>query len=327
MLIDDVVIKIRAGNGGKGAVAFNKNKMSLGPVGGKGGKGGSVYIEGVSALNALSQFRYKKDIEAEDGADGRGQLNDGTSGNDLILKVPVGTVIHIIGTKKTEEILKIGERILVAKGGIGGRGNFLFRSATNTSPKQFQKGMPGERVALRLELKLIADVGLIGLPNAGKSSLLNELTKAQSKVGNYPFTTLEPNLGAYYELTLADIPGLIEGASMGKGLGTKFLRHIERTNILFHLISAESQDPAQDYKTIQKELETYSKELIKKTEYLFVTKSDMVSALEMKKKITALKKVNKNVLSISIHDWESLESVKKILNEIKTNKSTPSLPK
>ena len=181
--------------------------------------------------------------------------------------------------------------------------------------------MPGERVMLRLELKLIADVGLIGLPNAGKSSLLNELTKAQSKVGNYPFTTLEPNLGVYYELILADIPGLIKGASSGKGLGTKFLRHIERTNILFHLISAESQDPVQDYLTIQKELETYSKELTKKTEYLFLTKSDTVSTKEIEKRITALKKIHKDIIPISIHNWESLEKVKKILNEIKTNKS------
>ncbi|MDO8474495.1 MAG: GTPase ObgE [bacterium] len=321
MLIDDVLIKIAAGNGGKGAVAFNKNKMSLGPVGGKGGKGGSVYIEGVSNLNALGQFRYKKDIKANNGTDGKGQLNDGSNGDDLILKVPVGTVIHNIESKETEEIMKIGEKILVAKGGIGGRGNFLFRSSTNTSPKQFQKGLPGEHITLRLELKLIADVGLIGLPNAGKSSLLNELTQAQSKIGNYPFTTLEPNLGVYYELILADIPGLIEGASTGKGLGTKFLRHIERTNILFHLISAESQDPVQDYLTIQKELETYSKELLKKTEYVFLSKSDAVPAKEIEKKIAALKKIHKDILVISIHNWESLEKVKKILNEIKMNKS------
>lgn len=321
MLIDDVLITAKAGNGGKGAVAFNKNKMSLGPVGGKGGKGGSVYIEGVSNLNALSQFRYKKDIKAQNGQDGRGQLNDGTSAEDLILKVPVGTVVHNIQNKETKEILNIGERILVAKGGNGGKGNFLFRSSTNTSPKQFEKGSPGEYVVLRLELKLIADVGLIGLPNAGKSSLLNELTRAQSKVGNYPFTTLEPNLGTYYELILADIPGLIEGSSTGKGLGTKFLRHIERTNILFHLISAESINPVQDYLVVRKELETYSKELTKKTEYVFLSKSDTISTQELEKKITFLKKTHKDALAISIHNWESLEKVKKILNEIQMNKS------
>ena len=318
MLIDDVTIKVGAGNGGKGAVAFNKNLMSLGPAGGSGGKGGSIYFEGISDLNALGQFRYEKDIKAKDGAHGRGQFRDGADGNDLILKVPVGTVIHKIdgSTSPAEEILKIGERILVAKGGLGGKGNFHFRSSRNTSPTQFQSGLPGERFTLRLELKLIADVGLIGLPNAGKSSLLNELTKAKSKVANYPFTTLEPNLGAYYELILADIPGLIEGASSGKGLGIKFLRHIERTKILFHLISAESERPAKDYKIIKKELETYNAELSKKTEYVFLSKSDMVSAEEIKKKIAALKKINKNVFPISVYDWDSLEKVKKILNKI-----------
>ncbi|MBI1984649.1 MAG: GTPase ObgE [Candidatus Wildermuthbacteria bacterium] len=321
MLIDDVTIALQAGNGGKGAVAFNKNMMSLGAVGGKGGKGGSIYAEGVSDLNALSQFRYKKSIKAANGADGKDQFNDGASQDDLVLKIPVGTVIRNTETGETQEILKIGERVLLAQGGIGGRGNFHFRSSTNTSPKQFQEGRPGERLTARLELKLIADVGLIGLPNAGKSSLLNELTRAQSKVANYPFTTLEPNLGTYYELILADIPGLLEGASQGKGLGLKFLRHIERTKILFHLISAESKDPAKDYGIIRKELEAYSEELVKKEEYVFLSKSDTVPPEEMRKKVAALKKIHKNVLPISIHDWESLEKVKKILNEIKAGRS------
>lgn len=320
MLIDDVTIKVRAGNGGKGAVAFNKNLMSLGPAGGSGGMGGSIYFEGVSDFNALNQFRYAKDIETEDGGDGKPQFNDGSDGSDLVLKVPVGTVVHKVKTDETEEILKIGEKILVAKGGRGGKGNFHFRSARNTTPKKFQEGLPGERSTLRLELKLIADVGLIGLPNAGKSSLLNELTKAKSRVANYPFTTLEPNLGAYYELILADIPGLIEGASGGKGLGIKFLRHIERTKILFHLISAESKNPVQNYRIIKKELEIYSKELAKKTEYVFLSKSDTLATEELKKNITALKKMHKKVFPISIHNWESLEKVKEILNKIKSGK-------
>lgn len=320
MLIDNVTIKIQAGSGGRGAVAFNRNLMSLGPAGGSGGMGGSVYFEGVSDLNALHQFRHKKEIKAENGENGRPQFKDGSSGNDLILKVPIGTVITKIQTGETEEIIKTGEKILVAKGGCRGKGNFKFRSSVNTSPKEFQEGTPGENFTLRLELKLIADVGFIGLPNVGKSSLLNELTKAKSKVANYPFTTLEPNLGAYYELILADIPGLIEGASAGKGLGIKFLRHIERTKIIFHLISAESKNPAEDYKTIKHELETYSKELTKKTEYLFLSKSDLVSKEEIKKKIIALNNIHKNVLPISIHDWDSLEKVKKILNNIKSKK-------
>lgn len=320
MLIDDVTVKAEAGNGGKGAVAFNKNLMSLGPTGGSGGRGGSIYFEGVSDLNALNQFRYKKDIKAKDGANGKGQFSDGPDGSDVVLKIPVGTVIQKIEIGETEELLKIGEKILIVKGGRGGKGNFHFRSSKNTTPKQFQAGLPGERFTLRLELKLIADVGLIGLPNAGKSSLLNELTRAKSRVANYPFTTLEPNLGAYYGLILADIPGLIEGASAGRGLGIKFLRHIERTKILFHLISAESENPAKDYETVEKELEKYSKELSKKSEYVFLSKSDMVSPEEVKKKITALKNIRKNALPISIYDWDSLERVKTILNTIQSEK-------
>ena len=319
MLIDDVAIKVRAGDGGKGAVAFNKNLMSLGPAGGSGGNGGSIYFEGVSDLSSLNQFRYKKDIKAKDGENGRGQFNDGADGENLILKVPIGTVIHKAGAKD-QEILKIGEKVLIANGGHGGKGNFLFRSPKLTTPKRFQEGLPGEEFALRLELKLIADVGLIGLPNAGKSSLLNELTEARNKVANYAFTTLEPNLGVYYNLILADIPGLIEGASLGKGLGIKFLRHVERTKILFHLISVESENPAKDYKTVRKELRVYNKDMMKKPEYLFLSKSDMIPIEKVKKKIAILRKLNKNAIPISIHDWDSLEKVKKILNVINLKK-------
>ena len=331
MLIDEVTIKVEAGNGGRGAVSFNKNLLALGPAGGSGGNGGSIYFEGVSDLNALGQFRYRKDIKAKDGGNGQAQFRDGADGGDLVLKVPVGTIIRWVEAgdakqkisleqKREREVLRIGERVLVVKGGHGGKGNFLFRSPGNTSPRQFQEGLPGQRFTMKLELKLIADVGLIGLPNAGKSSLLNELTKAKSRVANYPFTTLEPNLGVYYELILADIPGLIEGASAGKGLGVKFLRHIERTKILFHLISAESENPAKDYKTIKNELKAYNKEMIKKTEYVFLSKSDMVPAKELKKKMTALKKVSKHVFPISVHDWDSLEKVKTILNTIQAKK-------
>ena len=320
MLIDEIIIKAEAGNGGRGAVAFNKNAQSLGPTGGSGGDGGSIYFEGVSDLNALGQFRYKKDVKAKNGSSGGDQFRDGPDGDDLVLKIPVGTVIQKNEMDKAEEVLRVGERILIAKGGHGGKGNFLFRGPKNTSPKRFQEGLPGESFTVKLELKLIADVGLIGLPNAGKSSLLNELSAAKSKVANYPFTTLEPNLGAYYELILADIPGLIEGASAGKGLGTKFLRHIERTKILFHLISAESEKPVADYRAIKKELKTYNKELLKKIEYVFLSKADMVPAKDVKKKVAALKKINKKAIPISIHDWDSLERVKKILNAIKAKK-------
>lgn len=320
MLIDDVTIAVRAGDGGMGARSFNKAFLAVGPAGGSGGKGGSVFCEGVSDLSALGQFRYKKSVQAENGKDGRGQFRDGHDGRDLVLKIPVGTIIREMETGEAKEVLKTGERILVAEGGLGGKGNFHFRSSTNTSPQQFQTGLPGERCMIRLELKLIADVGFVGLPNAGKSSLLNELTKAQSKVAHYPFTTLEPNLGVYFELILADIPGLIEGASAGKGLGIKFLRHIERTKVLFHLVSAESENPAKEYRIVKKELKAHNPELAKKTEYVFLSKSDAVPAKDIKKKVTALKKVSKQVIPISVHDWDSLEKVKEILNKLKAKK-------
>lgn len=320
MLIDDVTIKVFAGNGGRGAVAFNKNLMSLGPVGGDGGKGGDIYLEGISNLSSLAQFRNKKEIKTKNGGNGRGQFADGTDGDDLILKIPVGTVITNKETGEVKEIVKIGERILLARGGRGGKGNFKFRSATNTSPRQFTSGKPGETFTISLNLKLIADVGLVGLPNVGKSSLLNELTGAKSKVANYPFTTLEPSLGVYYELILADIPGLIEGASKGKGLGIKFLQHIERTKIIFHLISAESENPLADYKIVRKELGDYSEKLALKPEYIFLSKSDMISEDGLKNKISAIKEINAPVIAISIHDESSLNKVKKILNGIKAKK-------
>ncbi|MDI6820802.1 MAG: GTPase ObgE [Patescibacteria group bacterium] len=320
MLIDDVAIKISAGNGGKGAVAFNKNLMSLGPAGATGGNGGNIYGEGVSDLSALNQFRFKKVLVAENGFDGRGQFRDGHNGKDLTLKLPVGTVIHNLTNNTDVEITKIGECVLIARGGRGGKGNFHFRSSTNTSPKEFQPGLPGENFDLRLELKLIADIGFVGLPNVGKSSFLNHVSNAKSKVANYPFTTLEPNLGVYYELILADIPGLIEGSSDGRGLGIKFLRHIERTHIIFHFISAESPNPKKDYEIIRKELGLYNKTLLKKPEYLFLTKNDLITEKNLKEKLKTLKKINSDATSISIYDLDSLKNAEKILNEIKAQK-------
>ena len=282
--------------------------------------GGNIFIEGVSDLGALRQFRFKKEIKADDGQNGKSQLNDGHDANDLILYAPVGTVAHILQTKTNIEINKIGQREIVAKGGKGGKGNFLFRSAVNTSPRQFEEGRPGEFFEIRFELKMIADVGFIGLPNVGKSSLLNELTNAKSKVANYPFTTLEPNLGVYFDLILADIPGLIEGASEGKGLGTKFLRHIERTKILFHFISADSADPISDYKTVRAELSAYNNLLLEKPEYIFISKSDIVASAIIEKTKNEFKKVNKDALAISIIDSDSLENFKKALNSLISEK-------
>lgn len=320
MIIDDVTISVSAGNGGRGAVAFNKNLMSLGPAGGTGGKGGSVFIEGASDLSLLKQFRYKKSMGAENGGPGKGQFCDGTDGSDLTIKVPVGTIVQNITTGESFDVLQIGERILIARGGIGGKGNFHFRSSRNTTPKQFQPGIPGEKFTVRLELKMIADVGLIGLPNAGKSSLLNIVTNAKSKVADYPFTTLEPNLGVYYGLILADIPGLIEGASNGKGLGTKFLRHIERTKVLFHLVSAESEDPVRDYETLRNELRLHNPELLTKQEYVFLSKADMVTGGQLEERLEKLRDRAWNAIPLSSIDDRLLNDVKQILNKLESEK-------
>ena len=320
MLIDDITIYVKSGKGGDGIVAFNKNLMTLGPTGGSGGRGGNVYFEGIMDLSALNHLRHKKVFEAENGENGKKQLNDGTAGEDLIIQVPIGTVVHNLTAKNDQEIVKLKERLLIAQGGRGGKGNFHFRGPTNTSPKEFQYGQPGEEFNIRLELKLIADIGLIGLPNAGKSSLLNELTNAKSRVANYAFTTLEPNLGTYYGLIVADIPGLIQGSSLGKGLGFKFLRHIERTKILFHLISGESENPAEDYQTIRGELGAYNKLLLQKEEYVFLTKSDLCDMPQTQEKVSQLKKVNITAKALSIHDFEAMEQVKKILNQIQERK-------
>jgi len=324
MIIDDVKINVTAGHGGSGLVVFNKTKMSLGPTGGNGGNGGNIFLQGVSDLGALRQFRFKKDIKAQDGENGRIQLHDGRHGKDLILLVPVGTISHNL-TKprgyKDIEITKIGQLELVAKGGRGGKGNFLFRSATNTTPKQFEEGKNGESFELRLELKMIADVGFVGLPNVGKSSLLNELTNANSKVANYPFTTLNPNLGVYYDLILADIPGLVEGAFTGKGLGIKFLRHIERTKVLFHFISADSKDPVEDYKIVRNELAKYNELLLEKPEYIFLSKADAVLPETCVEIIEQFKKDKRQIVPISIIDFDSIKKVKEILNKLIAEKT------
>jgi len=319
MLIDSVIITAKAGKGGKGAVTFSKVLMTLGPTGGSGGKGGSVYCEAVPDLGALRQFRSKKVFSAEDGQDGRQAFRDGHDGNDLTLLVPRGTVIHNLTAKTDQELPKIGERVLVAQGGKGGKGNFLYRSATNTTPKQSQPGLPGEECSLHLELKLIADIGIVGLPNVGKSSFLNAVTNAQSPVANYHFTTLEPHLGSYYGLVIADLPGLIEGASSSKGLGVKFLRHIERTRILFHFIDAGTENPIRDYEIIRNELNSYDPLLTQKQEYVFITKTDIISEQYCAEIIKELRKHvrNKKTFELSINEPQKMAKARKLLNQIK----------
>lgn len=317
MIIDEVAIKVTAGKGGDGLAIFSRTKGLKGPVGGNGGDGGSVFVQGVSDLTALRRFRFKKEIKADDGENGKVKLNDGKSAGDTIIFVPVGAVVKNLSNGREFEITKVGQRELLAKGGRGGRGNFLFRGPKNTSPKQFEKGRNGQEFEFQLELKMIADVGFVGLPNVGKSSMLNELTSAKSKVANYAFTTINPNLGAYYNLILADIPGLIKGASLGKGLGIKFLKHIERTRVLFHFVSAESENPVLDYKTVREELAAYNERLLQKPEYIFLSKSDAVMPEKIAQIKKQFKKIGKEIIPTSIIDSESLEKVKAIINKIR----------
>jgi len=316
MITDEIKIKVEAGKGGNGVVGFDKNKMAIGPTGGKGGIGGNVYFQGVSNLTALNKFKHQKEYFAENGKDGKNDKSTGRDGVDLFLNIPVGSVVKNLQTNQEFEITDVNQKVLAAKGGIGGRGNFYFRSPVNTSPEESEEGKLGETFEYFIELRLIADIGLIGLPNVGKSSLLNELTKADVKVANYEFTTLEPNLGVMGEVIIADIPGLIEGASSGKGLGIKFLKHIRRTKVLFHCISAESEDVEKNYQIIRKELQAFSPELNEKKEIVFLTKVDAVSPEIVAEKKKVLQKINPQVEAISIHDWDSLEKVRKVIEGV-----------
>lgn len=307
MLIDEVNIVIKSGNGGNGLAHLysDGSRPKGGPDGGKGGDGGDVYFKAVSDISRLNQFRFPKKFMAEDGEKGDQNNRSGSRGKDLILEVPIGTVINY-DNGTSHELTEVGELFLAARGGRGGWGNHHFRSATNQTPREFQYGQKTEFKNLFLQLKLIADVGLIGLPNAGKTSLLNELSAANARVANYPFTTLEPNLGVMKgSHIIADIPGLVEGAVTGKGLGIKFLKHIERTRLLVHCLSAESSDPKKDYDIVRHELNNYSTDLAQKEEILVLTKIDTISPERLKE----LQKSLKPKLSVSILDTDSLKKL------------------
>lgn len=335
--IDELKIFVEAGKGGNGVVRWRQEKFipKGGPAGGDGGRGGNFKVRAVRDINILSKYKAKKKFKAENGQDGGGSALHGKNGEDLILEFPVGSIITNIDTEEIWQLLKEGEEFSLLRGGYGGYGNLHFKSSTNTTPKESNKGGVGESGNFNIELELIADIGLIGYPSAGKSSLLNMITNADAKVGNYDFTTLDPNLGDFYGYIIADLPGLIEGASEGKGLGIKFLRHIKRTKMLAHLVSLENEKPLTVYKEIRKELEKYDKDnslgtdgLSKKDEIIILTKSDILDKeklIEKKKKEfekyfeKEKSKKKKKIFVLSLYDDLSIKNLKdnliKILNK------------
>ncbi len=283
MFVDNATIQIKAGEGGKGMIAFRREKFNPrgGPCGGRGGCGGSVYFEADDSLGTLMDFRYRRFYEAERGAHGGGNNRTGRGGEDLVIRVPVGTIVRDEETGEViADLAEHGQRMLAAEGGRGGRGNESFATPERRSPSFAEDGRPGQERRIELELKLIADVGLVGFPNAGKSTLLSLVSEAHPKVADYPFTTITPNLGVVrtplHSFVVADIPGLIEGAHLGKGLGLDFLRHIERTKILVFLLDISGEDPTGQYRVLLAELEGHSAELVRKPRCVVFTKLDLV---------------------------------------------------
>ena len=306
--LDHVKITIKAGNGGDGCCSFRREKFIEfgGPNGGDGGHGGSIILSAAAGLNTLIDFRFMQHFKAERGENGKGNNKTGASGEDLILKVPIGTQVYA-EDKKTLlcDLIKEGEKIKIANGGKGGLGNTKFKSSTNQAPRKTTKGSKGEEFEIWLELKIIADIGLVGFPNAGKSSLLSLITRAQPKIADYPFTTITPNLGVLNiddkEIVIADIPGLIKGAHKGVGLGDKFLKHIERCKSILHLIDINEKDLFNRYKIIRKELEKYSLELTNKKEIIAFNKIDLLDQNEIKLKTQDFEKnLDKEFFKISI---------------------------
>ena len=319
--LDQAKIFVKAGDGGSGSASFRREKFIEfgGPDGGDGGRGGSIICVADKNLNTLIDFRYQQHFKAEKGQDGKGKKKTGKSGKDLILKVPVGTqILEEDNNTLIEDLTKFEKKINIANGGKGGLGNVRFKSSTNRSPRKKTDGENGESFWIWLQLKVIADIWIVGMPNSGKSSLLSVLTSARPKIANYPFTTINPSLGvANYnnkEVILADIPGLIEGAHEGIGLGDKFLRHIERCNNILHLIDITNNNLLEDYSKVRKELFKYSNKLTKKKEIIVFNKIDMVNNEEINKKIDIFsKKVKKKIYTISALKHKGLKTLKEIL--------------
>jgi len=319
--LDQAKIFVEAGSGGSGSSSFRREKFVEfgGPDGGDGGNGGSIILVADANLNTLIDFRFKQHFKAERGQNGMGKKKSGRSGKNLILKVPVGTqIFEEDNNTLVEDLTKSEQKIIIANGGKGGLGNVRFKSSTNRAPRKKTGGSNGESFWIWLQLKVIADIGIIGMPNSGKSSLLSVLTSAKPKIANYPFTTINPNLGvANYnnrEITLADIPGLIEGAHEGIGLGDKFLRHIERCKNILHLIDITNDNLIENYSKVRKELFKYSNKLTKKREIVVFNKIDMANDDEINEKVDVFcKKIKKKIYKISALKHKGIESVKKAL--------------
>lgn len=335
-MVDRARVHIKAGDGGDGVVHFRREKFipKGGPDGGDGGRGGSIYLETDPNLSTLEQFAYKQKFAADSGRPGGGKRSTGASAEDLVIKVPVGTLLRFEASEGQavveEDLNRPGMRILLAKGGKGGRGNWHFKSSTNTTPRQAEPGEKGGEGWLEMELKLLADVGLIGLPNVGKSTLLSVLSSAKPKIADYEFTTLEPNLGVMTSggvgrgVVIADIPGLIEGASKGRGLGIQFLQHIERTRVLVHVLATKAGDESLDlelitdslwknYQTVRDELATYEASLVQKPEIIVLNKIDLLSEELVDQIIEALSEKGIKVLPISCGTLAGIDELKKVL--------------
>jgi len=319
--LDQAKIYIKAGNGGSGASSFRREKYIEfgGPDGGNGGNGGSIILESERNLNTLIDFRYKQHFKAENGRPGSKKNKTGAGGKDLILKIPVGTQIYEEDNNALiYDFTNNKDRFVVATGGKGGLGNTIFKSSTNRAPKRKTDGSKGEEFWVWLQLKVIADVGIIGLPNAGKSSFLSKCTRAKPKIANYPFTTINPNLGVlninHREIVLADIPGLIEGSHKGVGLGDKFLRHIERCKTLIHLVDISEKNILENYLKVRDELSKYDKSILKKEEIVIFNKVDLIGKEKIKEKLKNFKKkIKKKIETVSLITNENLEKVKKII--------------
>ena len=309
--VDELTISAESGKGGDGVVRWKheKSRPNAGPSGGNGGNGGDVYVIGVRDSSLLSKYRHNPEFKAEDGGDGQKDSLFGANGEDLLIKIPIGSLITNTETGAQVSVLEEDQKILMLKGGRGGRGNESYKSSTNRSPEEFTEGTLSESGKYNVEIQLIADIGLIGFPSAGKSTLLNEFANTEAKVGAYPFTTLEPNLGMMFGVVLADIPGLIEGAGEGKGLGHKFLKHIKRTKILAHLVSLEEEDPLDTYEKIRTELGIFDEELIQKEEIIILTKSDVVTPERVEEVRKIMEGTGKEVFVVSAYDDESLKTI------------------